>query len=63
MSNTLYMTKGAVLLKNGKRFKVVDLAHWSQVESEDGEKDYVKWMGDVQFVGQGGGSYTLVESP
>jgi hypothetical protein len=28
-----------------KIFKVVSLAHWSEIESEDGEKDTVKWYG------------------
>ena len=31
---------------DGKRFKVVNLSHWSDIESLDGtETDYVKWYG------------------
>jgi hypothetical protein len=31
--------------EDGKLFTVVDLAHWSQIESADGEKDLVKMYG------------------
>lgn len=37
--------------RDGKSFRVTWLAHWSDIESDDGEQDCVKWYGgDDLFV-------------
>ena len=53
------MTSQATLVRrtDGKLFKVVDLAHWSAIASEDGEQDTVKWYGDGYVSAVKGFSY------
>lgn len=48
---------------DGKRFRVAFLAHWSGIESDDGEQDVVKWLGSDDYVAMSSGHlYTLVEA-
>ena len=46
------MTSQSTLIRrtDGKTFKVVDLAHWSTIAAEDGERDLVKWYGGDGYV-------------
>jgi hypothetical protein len=60
------MKEGSVLrrVEDNKLFTVTYLAHWSDIVSEDGEKDSVKWYGIadgvLELVGNSSGhSYRL----
>ncbi len=58
------MTSTSVLkrIPDGKLFKVTDLGHWSDIESEDGEKYRVKWLGgDGLYVGVRGPTFEVVK--
>lgn len=46
------MNTGDTLIRDtdGKRFRVVELAHWSEVVADDGERIPVKWIGDNKYV-------------
>jgi len=41
------MTSTSILTRttDGKKFRVAVLSHWSDIVSEDGETDSVKWYG------------------
>lgn len=43
------MRTGSILVRDedGKEFRVTNLGHWSDIEAEDGETDYVKCYGGV----------------
>ena len=45
-----------------KRFRVVDLSHWSTIQADDGETAHVKWIGGDEYVGVNGPDYRLVEN-
>ena len=47
--------------RDGKAFRVTWLAHWSDIESDDGEKDTVKWYGGdgLYASASNGGTYVL----
>lgn len=48
---------------DGKRFRVLSLAHWSDIVSDDGELDRVKWVGDDYYVSDvRGHGYTVEKS-
>lgn len=51
------MTSRSILIReaDNKRFHVKALSHWSEIVSDDGETDVVKWYG-------GGGSCQLYVS-
>jgi hypothetical protein len=53
------MKSDSVLVRrrDGKEFRVVDLAHWSTIRSADGEEDCVKWYGDGYVSASKGFSY------
>jgi hypothetical protein len=53
------MISGTTLVRrrDGKEFRVVDLAHWSTIRAEDGETDTVKWYGDGYVSADKGCSY------
>jgi hypothetical protein len=58
------MTSQSTLIRrtDGKKFKVVDLAHWSTIAAEDGEQDSVKWYGGDGYVSASEGhSYFLMK--
>lgn len=44
MRLTYFVRKG-----DGKRFNLVLLGHWSDIQAEDGEQDSVKWFGPDSF--------------
>jgi hypothetical protein len=56
------MTSQSTLIRrsDGKKFKVVDLAHWSTIAAEDGEQDRVKWYGDGYVSANKGASYFVL---
>lgn len=59
------MTSDSILIRktDGKKFKVTFLSHWSDIQSEDGETDYVKWGFDDIYVSNSKGfSYILEET-
>jgi hypothetical protein len=55
------MKSDSVLVRrrDGKTFRVVDLAHWSTIRSADGEEDHVKWYGDGYVSAAKGFSYEV----
>jgi hypothetical protein len=55
------MNKSSILIRDdGKQFNVVNVAHWSDIISADGERDCVKWYGGISFVGAvSGHTYVL----
>lgn len=58
------MMSDSILIRkqDNKKFKVTFLAHWSDIESEDGEKDTVKWLGSNEYVSHSKGfGYILQE--
>lgn len=46
------MTSDGILIRKSdkKVFKVTFLSHWSDIKSEDGETDYVKWIGSDEYI-------------
>ena len=55
------MNTGDILIRDtdGKRFRVLDLAHWSEIVANDGEKSSVKWIGGDKYVAPKGPTFTL----
>jgi len=42
--------------RDKKEFRVVYLAHWTDIKADDGERDTVKWIGPNVYVGQRSGA-------
>lgn len=53
------MTTGSILHRRGdsKVFRVVFLAHWSDIQAEDGETDSVKFYGNGYVSADKGHTY------
>jgi len=41
------------------------LGHWSLIQAQDGEKDFVKWLGGrsphAEYIGESGNKYLLLD--
>lgn len=59
----MMMTKNSVLIRasDKKKFKVTFLSHWSDIKSEDGEEDYVKFFWDGEYVSHSKGHHYYLE--
>lgn len=58
------MTSTSILVRksDGKKFHVTFLSHWSDIASDDGETDYVKWGWDNEYVSHSKGHSYLLEA-
>ena len=59
------MTSKTILRRqqDGKLFKVAMLGHWSDIQSDDGETDSVKWYGPGYVSVAKGSTYVEVKEP
>ena len=57
------MYTGSILKRttDGKLFTVTYLAHWSDIQAEDGETVSVKWYGGNKYVSHKNGTYEVMK--
>jgi hypothetical protein len=61
MTNKTLSVGSELIRDDGKIFVCTYLGHWSDVQAADGEVDYVKWLGNEQWVAATSGhAFTLL---